>query len=183
MPQCGGAAAQGSAALEPSGSLGSTRGNGLLRHSQAGRSDYCTDDVEHYFNYMGCLAVEGTYDRMEAMLQSGEERMGRDAGAAAPRRVHLSTMHCIIACKLPWVRVQGRPGRPVCTPGVDGPSRPEASPQLARKSPHPTHAPVPVAGIEPVDVLLLMAAAENDSPKIEELLGAGGGRAAAGGQA
>jgi len=29
--------------------------------------------VEHYFNYMGMLAVEGTYDRMEAMLASGLE--------------------------------------------------------------------------------------------------------------
>jgi hypothetical protein len=27
--------------------------------------------VEHYFNYMGMLAVEGTYDRMEEMLSSG----------------------------------------------------------------------------------------------------------------
>jgi hypothetical protein len=24
--------------------------------------------VEQYFNYMGCLAVEGTYDRMFALL-------------------------------------------------------------------------------------------------------------------
>jgi hypothetical protein len=24
--------------------------------------------VEQYFNYMGCLAVEGTYDRMYALL-------------------------------------------------------------------------------------------------------------------
>ena len=35
------------------------------------KDDYCYDDVEHYFNYMGMLAVEGTYDRMEAMLSSG----------------------------------------------------------------------------------------------------------------
>ncbi len=27
-----------------------------------------SDDVEQYFNYMGCLAVEGTYDRMYALL-------------------------------------------------------------------------------------------------------------------
>lgn len=65
---------------------------------QQSRSDYEADDVEHYFNYMGCLAVEGTYDRMEEMMRSG---------------------------------------------------------------------------LEPVDVLLLMAAAENDDPKVEELLGAG----------
>jgi len=32
---------------------------------------YDKDEVEHYFNYMGCLATEGTYDRMEALLTSG----------------------------------------------------------------------------------------------------------------
>jgi len=32
-----------------------------------------SSQVEHYFNYMGMLAVEGTYDRMEAMLASGLE--------------------------------------------------------------------------------------------------------------
>lgn len=62
------------------------------------RDDYCYDDVEHYFNYMGMLAVEGTYDRMEEMLKSG---------------------------------------------------------------------------LHPVDVLLLMACSENDTPKVEELLRAG----------
>jgi len=66
--------------------------------SQSCRDDYCADDVEHYFNYMGMLADEGNYDRMEAMM------------------------------------------------GL---------------------------GTAPVDVLLLMAAAEGDAPKVEELLGAG----------
>ncbi|PNH06239.1 Protein LHCP TRANSLOCATION DEFECT [Tetrabaena socialis] len=33
-----------------------------------GRDEYNYDDVEAYFNYMGFLATEGTYDRMEAML-------------------------------------------------------------------------------------------------------------------
>lgn len=32
---------------------------------------YDKDEVEHYFNYMGCLATEGTYDRMEALLAGG----------------------------------------------------------------------------------------------------------------
>ncbi|WIA33486.1 hypothetical protein OEZ86_006614 [Tetradesmus obliquus] len=67
-------------------------------YGSQGRNDFTTDDVEHYFNYMGMLAVEGTYDRMEQMLSSG---------------------------------------------------------------------------LDPVDVLLLMAASENDLPKIEELLAAG----------
>ena len=62
------------------------------------RSDFDADDVEHYFNYMGMLATEGTYDRLEAMLAQG---------------------------------------------------------------------------LAPVDLLLLMAASEDDTPKIEELLGAG----------
>lgn len=31
----------------------------------------------------------------------------------------------------------------------------------------------PAAGLDPVDVLLLMAASENDTPKVEELLAAG----------
>lgn len=61
------------------------------------RDDYSYDDVEQYFNYMGYLAVEGTYDRMEALLQ----------------------------------------------------------------------------GRHPIDVILLLAAAENDTPKIQEILKAG----------
>ncbi|CAN6560743.1 hypothetical protein ACFX13_031310 [Malus domestica] len=32
------------------------------------RDDYDKDDVEQYFNYMGMLAVEGTYDKMNALL-------------------------------------------------------------------------------------------------------------------
>ncbi|GLC57080.1 hypothetical protein PLESTB_001180900 [Pleodorina starrii] len=36
-----------------------------------GRDEYTYDDVEAYFNYMGFLATEGTYDRMEALLNSG----------------------------------------------------------------------------------------------------------------
>jgi len=62
------------------------------------REDYDRDDVEHYFNYTGMLAVEGTYDRLNQLLESG---------------------------------------------------------------------------VEPVDLLLLMACAEGDKPKIEELLMAG----------
>ncbi|KAF5728391.1 protein LHCP TRANSLOCATION DEFECT-like [Tripterygium wilfordii] len=33
------------------------------------RDDFNRDDVEQYFNYMGMLAVEGTYDKMEALLR------------------------------------------------------------------------------------------------------------------
>lgn len=32
------------------------------------REDYDRDDVEQYFNYMGMLAVEGSYDKMNALL-------------------------------------------------------------------------------------------------------------------
>ncbi|KAL6656645.1 hypothetical protein ACP70R_004425 [Stipagrostis hirtigluma subsp. patula] len=32
------------------------------------RDDFDRDDVEQYFNYMGMLAVEGTYDKMTALL-------------------------------------------------------------------------------------------------------------------
>ncbi|KAG8386148.1 hypothetical protein BUALT_Bualt03G0119000 [Buddleja alternifolia] len=35
--------------------------------SQA-RDDFDRDDVEQYFNYMGMLAVEGSYDKMEDLL-------------------------------------------------------------------------------------------------------------------
>ena len=61
------------------------------------RDDYSVDDVEHYFNYMGMLAMEGTYDRLKKLQDVGH----------------------------------------------------------------------------PVDVLLLMAASENDTPKVAELLRAG----------
>ncbi|KAF6162914.1 hypothetical protein GIB67_021063 [Kingdonia uniflora] len=32
------------------------------------RNDFDRDDVEQYFNYMGMLAVEGTYDKMNSLL-------------------------------------------------------------------------------------------------------------------
>ncbi|XP_039113831.1 protein LHCP TRANSLOCATION DEFECT [Dioscorea cayenensis subsp. rotundata] len=32
------------------------------------RDDFDRDDVEQYFNYMGMLAVEGSYDKMEILL-------------------------------------------------------------------------------------------------------------------
>ncbi|KAI9082275.1 hypothetical protein K1719_035793 [Acacia pycnantha] len=32
------------------------------------RDDFDRDDVEQYFNYMGMLAVEGSYSKMEALL-------------------------------------------------------------------------------------------------------------------
>ncbi|KAI3928365.1 hypothetical protein MKW98_023966 [Papaver atlanticum] len=33
------------------------------------REDFDKDDVEQYFNYMGMLAVEGTYDKMNDLLK------------------------------------------------------------------------------------------------------------------
>eukprot|EP00898_Chlorokybus_atmophyticus_P002192 jgi/Chlat1/2974/Chrsp2S04702 len=35
------------------------------------RDEFDKDDVEHYFNYMGMLATEGTYDKLEALLSTG----------------------------------------------------------------------------------------------------------------
>eukprot|EP01023_Acetabularia_acetabulum_P035273 TRINITY_DN3326_c0_g1_i2.p3 TRINITY_DN3326_c0_g1~~TRINITY_DN3326_c0_g1_i2.p3 ORF type:complete len:166 (-),score=29.82 TRINITY_DN3326_c0_g1_i2:507-1004(-) len=37
------------------------------------REDYGYDDVEQYFNYMGMLATEGSYDTVTEMMQSGLE--------------------------------------------------------------------------------------------------------------
>mmetsp|Transcript_34774 Transcript_34774/g.62009 ORF Transcript_34774/g.62009 Transcript_34774/m.62009 type:complete len:168 (-) Transcript_34774:110-613(-) len=33
------------------------------------REEYEPEDVEFYFNYMGCLATEGTYDRMYELMK------------------------------------------------------------------------------------------------------------------
>mmetsp|Transcript_9909 Transcript_9909/g.25253 ORF Transcript_9909/g.25253 Transcript_9909/m.25253 type:complete len:186 (-) Transcript_9909:84-641(-) len=35
------------------------------------REDYSTSDAEDYFSYMGLLAVDGTYDRFEKIVESG----------------------------------------------------------------------------------------------------------------
>ncbi|KAL2634003.1 hypothetical protein R1flu_005482 [Riccia fluitans] len=40
-------------------------------YGSQGRDDFDRDDVEQYFNYMGMLAAEGTYDKMEALLSTG----------------------------------------------------------------------------------------------------------------
>eukprot|EP01025_Chloroclados_australasicus_P049601 TRINITY_DN5658_c0_g1_i1.p1 TRINITY_DN5658_c0_g1~~TRINITY_DN5658_c0_g1_i1.p1 ORF type:complete len:160 (-),score=22.98 TRINITY_DN5658_c0_g1_i1:416-874(-) len=37
------------------------------------REDYGYDEVEQYFNYMGMLATEGSYDSLEKMMSSGLE--------------------------------------------------------------------------------------------------------------
>lgn len=55
----------------------------------------CSDDVEQYFNYMGCLAVEGTYDRMYA-LQAGET-----GGSAALARAPPHRTGCGAGCASP----------------------------------------------------------------------------------
>ena len=36
------------------------------------RDEYDQDDVEHYFNYMGMLATEGTYDRLNRLMETGK---------------------------------------------------------------------------------------------------------------
>lgn len=40
-------------------------------YGSQGRDDFDRDDVEQYFNYMGMLAAEGSYDKMEALLETG----------------------------------------------------------------------------------------------------------------
>lgn len=35
------------------------------------RDEYDRYDVEHYFNYMGMLAIEGTYDRLNRLIETG----------------------------------------------------------------------------------------------------------------
>lgn len=40
-------------------------------YGSQGREDFDRDDVEQYFNYMGMLAAEGSYDKMEALLDTG----------------------------------------------------------------------------------------------------------------
>lgn len=40
-------------------------------YASQGRDDFDRDDVEQYFNYMGMLATEGTYDKMEGLLNKG----------------------------------------------------------------------------------------------------------------
>eukprot|EP00740_Mantoniella_antarctica_P006781 CAMPEP_0181363448 /NCGR_PEP_ID=MMETSP1106-20121128/8747_1 /TAXON_ID=81844 /ORGANISM="Mantoniella antarctica, Strain SL-175" /LENGTH=162 /DNA_ID=CAMNT_0023477873 /DNA_START=51 /DNA_END=539 /DNA_ORIENTATION=- len=37
-----------------------------------GRDDYEPEDVGYYFNYMGILAVEGSNDRMDKLVESGK---------------------------------------------------------------------------------------------------------------
>uniref|UniRef100_A0A7C8YY67 Protein LHCP TRANSLOCATION DEFECT n=1 Tax=Opuntia streptacantha TaxID=393608 RepID=A0A7C8YY67_OPUST len=44
----------------------SAEGAGI--YGSQSRDDFDRDDVEQYFNYMGMLAVEGSYDKMEALL-------------------------------------------------------------------------------------------------------------------
>uniref|UniRef100_A0A0E0EC60 Protein LHCP TRANSLOCATION DEFECT n=1 Tax=Oryza meridionalis TaxID=40149 RepID=A0A0E0EC60_9ORYZ len=48
--------------------FGNKDAEGAGIYGSQGRDDFDRDDVEQYFNYMGMLAVEGTYDKMEALL-------------------------------------------------------------------------------------------------------------------
>lgn len=40
-------------------------------YGSQGREDFDQTDVEQYFNYMGMLATDGSYDKMEALLNKG----------------------------------------------------------------------------------------------------------------
>ncbi|GLJ31055.1 hypothetical protein SUGI_0621460 [Cryptomeria japonica] len=48
--------------------LGRCDSKGAGVYGTQAREDFDRDDVEQYFNYMGMLAVEGSYDKMEALL-------------------------------------------------------------------------------------------------------------------
>ena len=39
--------------------------------SSSSRDDFCDDDVNFYFEYMGMLAVDGTYARLDRMKSAG----------------------------------------------------------------------------------------------------------------
>eukprot|EP00887_Chlorella_sp_A99_P004763 scaffold4.g4763.t1 len=41
-------------------------------HTPEHREDYTAAEVKEYFSYMGMLAEDGTYDRLDAMLASGK---------------------------------------------------------------------------------------------------------------
>jgi len=51
--------------------LGGTNAKEGGIYGSQGRADYEDIDLEHYFNYVGALATEGTYDRMYALKDSG----------------------------------------------------------------------------------------------------------------
>ena len=40
-------------------------------YGSQGRDEYGYDDVEQYFNYMGMLATEGSYDKLQEMVDTG----------------------------------------------------------------------------------------------------------------
>ncbi|CAK9263801.1 unnamed protein product [Sphagnum jensenii] len=40
-------------------------------YGSQGRDDFDREDVAQYFNYMGMLATEGSYDKMDALLEQG----------------------------------------------------------------------------------------------------------------
>jgi hypothetical protein len=78
-------------------------------YGSQGRNDFTTDDVEHYFNYMGMLAVEGTYDRMEQMLSSGmccqADAPPAVLSVCCSNHTYVNDQHhCLVA--LPAARVQ-----------------------------------------------------------------------------
>jgi ankyrin repeat protein len=51
--------------------FGNNKNNQAAAQPNKTLADFTAEDVEHYFNYTGMLATEGTYDRLEKMLNSG----------------------------------------------------------------------------------------------------------------
>ena len=131
------------------------------------RDDYNADDVEQYFNYMGMLATEVNPDSVKFRAWISRSRAW--SMCSRPRRLFTCsfcfkaccaacmpvqlcrycsrTERCLsFLCRAVWTLVQGTYDRMDAMLGAD---------------------------IHPVDILLLWAAAENDTPKVAELLRAG----------
>ena len=59
--------------LSPPNRLGGTNAKDGGIYGSQGRDDYFDIDIEHYFNYTGALAIDGSYDRMYAFADLGLE--------------------------------------------------------------------------------------------------------------
>ena len=66
------------------------------------RDEYDKDDVEQYFNYMGLLAVEGSYDNMYKMLECAPPL------SHTHTHTHTRTLRAVHLRRSTWARMQRR---------------------------------------------------------------------------